>query len=265
MMSLYRWFAPGLALALLPLTGCGSCCTPEVSQPQGVVTCCQPNAPGEKTADPVDVSPICLVNPVEPIPVAVKADGEESTVFRLPEDAASALLKLLPPRVSLAVIAERTLEPREKSGPSRIEKPNEPLTPAFAGVVRLPILLNRGVPAPRIALTENLVPVAPPTLPSVVVFVEPQKLKAERPDPASTLDLPRMGQPVPDRASLDDATRSMSIDAVLVAPIPERQSPAPFLRQSIPDPYENRRVVRVTQPIDEPGVPVVVPPRAPKP
>jgi hypothetical protein len=50
-----------------------------------------------------------------------------------------------------------------------------------------------------------------------------------------------VGQPVSDRASLDDPTDDASSAAALSASIPARTTKAPFLKLTLPDPYDRRR------------------------
>jgi hypothetical protein len=59
------------------------------------------------------------------------------------------------------------------------------------------------------------------------------------------LPLPILARPVPDRASLEDATAAYSATAATTAPPVWRTKPAPFLRLNLPDPYENRRPSRL--------------------
>jgi TolA-binding protein len=60
-------------------------------------------------------------------------------------------------------------------------------------------------------------------------------------------------QPQPDRASLEDPTAELSLPAALTASPPERRTPAPFLRLTLPDPFEHRQAIRLrTTPPEEP-------------
>jgi hypothetical protein len=53
------------------------------------------------------------------------------------------------------------------------------------------------------------------------------------------ITLPSLTRFIPDRAALDDPTRAASGAAVLAAPAAGRLGPAPFLRLTLPDPFEN--------------------------
>jgi hypothetical protein len=75
---------------------------------------------------------------------------------------------------------------------------------------------------------------------------EQGKLRVPSPDVNQPIPLPRLGQPLPDRAALDDPTLEASTAAALAKPLPVRTSKAPFLKLTIPDPYEGRRSATTT-------------------
>jgi hypothetical protein len=75
--------------------------------------------------------------------------------------------------------------------------------------------------------------------------------------------LPILAQPAPDRASLDDPTADLSAAAVQAAAPPPRTAPAPFLRLTLPDPFEPRNAVRLRTPPADEGGPVTATPRPP--
>jgi hypothetical protein len=95
------------------------------------------------------------------------------------------------------------------------------------------------------------------------VFHVGDKVKEPSVDVSLPAPLPILGRPVPDRAPLGDATLDASAAAALAAPLPRRTTPAPFLKMDAPDPYENRRPLRLPVP-DEPGTPVTGSPAPPK-
>ncbi len=275
-----------LAVALFALCGCGQ---RTALHSQAEARPATATGSGEREAAPGPSAPLLAVVPEEvppqatpgepaspkqpalvqaaakPGPQDAAAQSEETTTeFRFPDDAGGALLrKILPPRVSLAAILERTDEPRHLSGPGSIEHPTGLPGPTL-NVVRLAPLSPRGALVPQATLTEEL-PGSPaaPIAPAPVVFPTGPKTRAERPDPAETPSLPLLAAFVPDRASLEDATRAQSLTAVIAAPIPVRQTAVPFSRQSIPDPFENRRDVRFTHPEPEPSQPLAGTPRVP--
>jgi TolA-binding protein len=84
----------------------------------------------------------------------------------------------------------------------------------------------------------------------------PEALAASKlldPDRKPAEAFPRLSQPQADRASLDDPTAEASRLAVQNTMVPQRTSPAPFVRLTVPDPFEHRHplLLRVA-PLDEP-------------
>jgi hypothetical protein len=107
---------------------------------------------------------------------------------------------------------------------------------------RLPASTPSSPLRPRLILDETLggFPDAL-ILPQVPDFPDAGRVRVPSRDVHEPLALPIQGQPVPDRASLDDPTTDASIAAALAAPIPARTTKAPFLKLTLPDPYEHRR------------------------
>jgi TolA-binding protein len=74
--------------------------------------------------------------------------------------------------------------------------------------------------------------------------------------------LPLLGQPKPDRASLDDPTAAASLASIMTAIHAERSRPADFLRLSLPDPFEHRLTLpkRLAQADAQLPVPAIIRP-----
>lgn len=70
---------------------------------------------------------------------------------------------------------------------------------------------------------------------------EAGRIRAPSPDVNQFIPLPILAQPISDRASLDDPTRDASTAAATAAPIPSRTRKAPFVKRTLPDPYDHRR------------------------
>ena len=101
----------------------------------------------------------------------------------------------------------------------------------------MPLADYRGEPAPPQAL--ELPAGALVRLPSPDVNLPPP--------------LPMLALPVADRVSVDDPTSEASRQAALAAAAPVRTTPTPFVRLTIPDPFEHARAVRLhTPPVEEP-------------
>jgi hypothetical protein len=100
--------------------------------------------------------------------------------------------------------------------------------------------------------------------PQAQVLPAGERTRVSSPDPDQPIPLPILARPVPDRASLEDATTEASTAAALAGPLPRRTSPAPFLRLKLPEPYENRRPLSLPLP-EEDATPTAASPRTPKP
>lgn len=72
------------------------------------------------------------------------------------------------------------------------------------------------------------------------------------------LPLPILAQPAPEPASAPGPTALSSLTAGLQATPPERTGPAPFVRMSLPDPFEHRNAVRQHSPPGEEPVPSIL-------
>jgi hypothetical protein len=219
------------------------------------------------TLSPPDAAPDPLLGVKTAAAAEKPASPADAEGFHFPEDRGGQLLsKLLEPS---------TKEPRENavSGPrmlspsTAVEKPAlpmpagepnaprrpEPKHPAVAApgplAEAIPLVGHRGTPRPPEALNLAAGPLA--RLPLVDV---------NRP-----LPLPPLGQPVPDRAPLDDPTTDASQAAAFAAVMPERTSPSPFTRLALPDPFENRQTVQLRVPLLEDTMPSTAAPRLPKP
>jgi hypothetical protein len=77
------------------------------------------------------------------------------------------------------------------------------------------------------------------------------------------LPLPMLASPVRESFSSDEATNDFSLAAALAATPPARSNPAPFLRLTIPDPFENRPATRLAVELAESAMPVTATPQVP--
>jgi hypothetical protein len=109
-----------------------------------------------------------------------------------------------------------------------------------AAVLRPRLVSEEELAVPR----ERLALPADTTLPALDRAREPS------PDVNVPVALPILAQPVPDRASLDDPTGDGSTAAALAATLPQRVIPAPFLRLTLPDPFEFRRPLTLAAPVE---------------
>lgn len=178
--------------------------------------------------------------------------------FPFPDDPGGKLLGelLRPSEAVTASGANISSGPRPLPPPSSIDRPNPPLplvqAPLPQPQLKLPAppLWPRSLPedAPLTAYR------AAPIVPQKPYLAGGAAVRIESPDVNQPVPLPILAQPVPDRASLDDATEFASKEAALAAAPPVRSTPTPFLRLSLPDPFELAQTVRLPKaPAEDPS------------
>lgn len=169
--------------------------------------------------------------------------SEEAEPFAFPDDTGGLLLaKVLPPRDLEATPFDRPHSPRRAPDSAFDQLPALPLPPSRADVPRLPTNGRRLALRPRLVAEETLhTATESPRLPPMPPMPEKGRIRVPSPDVNKPIPLPILARPVSDRASLDDPTLEASTAAALAAPIPMRSSKAPFLKQTLPDPYDHRR------------------------
>jgi hypothetical protein len=186
--------------------------------------------------------------------------------FRFPEDRGGVLLqKVLTPEVPRSTLQERVTAPRRTPTPPSLESPTLPLPPAVPIESRLPVGARKDTLQPRLTIEETLGGGHAPVLPQTTTFSTSDRVRISSVDVNQPPPLPILAQPVPDRASLDDATGDASAAAVLSGTMPERANPVPFQKLTIPDPFENRLPVQLKEIPAEDPQPVVASPKPPKP
>jgi hypothetical protein len=78
---------------------------------------------------------------------------------------------------------------------------------------------------------------------------------AERP-----LALPHLGKHEPDKAGKTDPVAEASQGMIGKFAVTTRPVPAPFVRMVVPDPFENRNLLRIASPVpEEPAPPLLLP------
>jgi hypothetical protein len=180
-----------------------------------------------------------------------KADPD-APMFRFPDDAGGAILtKLLPPTELRGPLNEPNPGPRRLLPPPGLESPAHPLPPTQAPLPRMAGERNRAPLRPRLIAEETLAGLRDPVPPHSQSFYSGVRTRIDSPDPSRPPPLPPLGQPVPDRASLDDATGDASAAAAVAAPTAGRVGPAPYQKVSLPDPFEFHRPTAVTPPPED--------------
>lgn len=202
--------------------------------------------------------------PLRPVQTRGQTDESDSATSIFPDDAGGRLLaKMLPPREPDGFRLPRPDVSRVVVASIRMNPPDLPLLPSQAVMPRLPSPARSSPLRPRLVLEESLsggpwtpVPPQQQSLP------DEGRVRVPSEDVNQPLPLPILGQPVPDRAALDDPTSDASATAALAAPLPMRTNPAPFLKLTLPDPYDHRRVkLPVQAEQNEPAIGTPKPPR----
>jgi hypothetical protein len=94
-------------------------------------------------------------------------------------------------------------------------------------------------------------------------LVAGERVRESSPDLNQPLALANLGQKQPETPPADDPTTDSSGAAALAAPPPPRGKPAPFLRLTLPDPYEHRQSVRLRKDWPEDSAPTSSTPHPP--
>jgi hypothetical protein len=226
-------------------------------------------------------SPAVLSAAPAPVPVAVRAQADDppsdppkktepakdAEGFRFPEDRGGQLLGkvLLPSEKTSSPPESVSTGPRPLAASPTLDQPTVPLTPSRLDVPRLPSI--RKVSSPRLRPLPDEAPLSTlptdPQPPQAQVLPAGERARVPGPDPLQPATLPLLAQPLADRASLDDPGAEFSAAAVQAATVPARSTPAPFVRQNLPDPFENRDTVRLRNTPDEHPDPQTAAPKGP--
>ena len=201
----------------------------------------------------------------EPQPRKQETKAPEEAAFHFPDDRGGELLRkeLTPVRP----LPEPTVRHVRRQA-ARGLHPRAPwsVLPLPSSLVGQPVLLPeraRKPLLPRLVTPETLVGLALGlALPQAKPMPVGERIKEKGADVNQPAPLPLLGQPLPDRAALTDATGDASGAAVVAATMPVRQQTVPFQRQGVPDPYEMYRPLRLPLP-EESTAPVSAAPRTP--
>lgn len=193
-----------------------------------------------------DVGSVVLAAPT----VRAQAPAESAARFTFPDDQAGKLLgELLPADGRHVPLETATKAPKPMPAPligplglpalqvqlPRLTLPASSKQPLLAGV--------RDEPLPGAQEHRAALPTGPL---SVTARARVVSADANQPVP-----LPILAQQCPERIALDDVTAEISLAAATQAPPPNRAAPAPFVRLSIPDPFEHRHLGQPqTAPVD---------------
>jgi hypothetical protein len=196
--------------------------------------------PGQQVADDKTPSKDGEAKKSDSQPAAAAGD------FRFPDDPGGRLVsRVLAPPEFLPANREKTQ--RTKPAPRAIDNPPVPLPQQIASLPRL----NEGKlgrpPLPQLVTPEPLFGIEESfgALPQSLSFPALDRVKIVTPDVAVPVSLDRMAQPVADKAATIDPTLDASKAAALSEPLPSRETPVPFLKLSLPDPFENQETGRL--------------------
>jgi hypothetical protein len=133
------------------------------------------------------------------------------------------------------------------SGPAKLESPEVPLPKlSIPSLPSIPLAKTKQI---RPTLVEGEPPLSRERLdlpgPGPVKLAAGPKVAWPSPDINQPMPLPILARQVTDRASLDDPSGDASHAAALAAKVPDRTTQAPFLKLTIPDPFEHRNTVRL--------------------
>jgi hypothetical protein len=181
--------------------------------------------------------------------------------FPFPADRGGKLLaeKLRPANQIPPLANDKLAGPKRRSGPKNIENPD--LSPASSTMTAPPSIPSVRLKPIRPALVGENPPLSSERFnlvgPSPVKLPTSPKVAWPSPDVNQPIPLPILARPVTNRASLDDPSGEASQAAALASKVPERTTPAPFLRMTIPDPFEHRNAVRLRTSLPETDLPAV--------
>ncbi len=194
----------------------------------------------------------------------VFADDAKNEPFRFGDDRGGKLLsQLLPPTAPR--MADR-FEKQSTRGPAAIERPGLPLPTIATAVPRLAADSSRPALEPG-AVAEDL-PLsqyrATPRVPQDPSFYVADRIRVPSTDVNLPIPLPILAQPVSERPSVDEATMNASMAAAVAATMPVRMLAAPYIRFTIPNPFEFRDAVQSKTTLEEDPVPLSTSPKLPR-
>jgi hypothetical protein len=207
---------------------------------------------------------IVLVGVIGCIGCLALADDPKTDSFKFTDDRGGKLLaQILPPS---ALPGRERCEQQVTRGPAGIERPTLP-SPTFSMTVpRLPVNPSKreqqpGPVAEEVPLSQYR---STPQVPKIPTFFTADKVRVSSADVNQPVPLPILARPVIDRASLEDASQEASHVASLAATMPVRSLAAPYLRFTLPNPFEFRDAVQSKTTLDEDPMPISSTPRLPR-
>jgi hypothetical protein len=194
---------------------------------------------------------------------APKKEAEQG--FRFPDDKGGQMLaKVLPPADKAPAPDDNvTSGPKRLPGAPALEQPFVPLPPVQGPVPRLPANRKGTSLRPRPLPDELPLTGSRAEPPQKQRFFAGDRVRLPGPDVNQPAELPTLAVPAPDPTLLEDPTADFSAFAAQAATMPARAAPAPFVKLSLPDPFENRNAVRLREVPPEKNEPVTAAPKPP--
>jgi len=195
-----------------------------------------------------------------------KQADETAKGYEFPGDQGGSLMKrLLTPRDSSSV-ARGQSAPLRRKPLGRVEDPS-PGLPKFDPALPRVSMYGPTTPVrPVFVIPEVLLGDAGLTLalPEVQTMPTGPLLKLTSVDVNKPIGLSPMAQPLSGREPNTDPTKAASGDAAIKASMPVRTTPAPFVPESLPDPFENEATVKKLAPPSDESLPLGSGSQAPK-
>jgi len=210
------------------------------------------------------VAAVVLPTPEDQAPAPPAPPTAEG--FSFGDDQGGKLLSTLLPPVDKQKVTTPLSGPRTFPPLRSLEQAEPPLPPVQSGAPSLPPSQPRPPLQPRHLIEESPLTATrlKPTLPESQLLATGALVRTASPPIDRPTGVPYLGSNVPDRASLEDPTKEASLESALSGAVPARPGPAPFVRPTSSDPFENRDTVKVRTPLGEDSTPMSGPPRTPR-
>jgi hypothetical protein len=178
----------------------------------------------------------------------VAAPLAEGGVFQFTDDDGGKLLakRLAPPAPAPIGPPRVTLSPRDRQLPGSIANPEIPGALGSLAPPHLPLPSRidfQPMPLPDRVPAE--ISQSVPSTPERIVFPVGSLAKNDTPDVKQPTALPILARPTPDRASLEDPTVEFTAQSIINNNLPLRSTTAPFVKVTLPDPFENVEAAKV--------------------
>lgn len=191
------------------------------------------------------------------------AKDEKAGPFTLPADEGGKMLARILPPPQLPAFLQEPDRPAPTPFPERSVEPMLPLRVGPTQPPRLPAPPRKETKRPDSLPDETFGEVSPGvTVPREPSFATDRPARVESEDVSIPPPLPVLATQLPDRVPVEDATQDASTAAVRSKTLPERATPTPYGKVSVPDPFEHREPLGMPTP--EESTPPEALPRPPR-